>query len=740
MKPRYLFLCLLPLFYQLTVTAQSLAINTDGSTANASALLDIKSTTKGLLIPRMSKTERNSIASPATGLMVFQASPDSIGFYYYNGSSWSWVTSNSNGSDWKLTGNSGTDTATNFIGTTDDMAIRFKINNQQAGLISSNNNLLGLGAGKSLGTSTGITAIGVAALGLNRNKNDLVAIGDSALYFNSTGAILAGHGSKNSAFGSKVLLNNTIGSDNTGIGYHALYSNTTGMENIANGEGALENNTIGIGNTADGYFALHSNTTGYANTANGFVALEKNTTGQLNIASGYQALVNNTTGSYNIAIGDGTLLGNLTNSYNVAIGRFASYYNVSDNNTSVGDNSSFTHFFGDNNTSVGSYSLYNNGYGTFVTAIGDSADVLYNSLTNATAIGAKAAVNCDNCLVLGSVKGQNYATSNVNVGIGTVDPDALLEVKSGAVLFDSTVGSTPASGTGTRMMWIPAKAAFRAGSVFGTYWDNANIGQNSVAFGENTSASGGWATAMGFGTAANGFYSTAMGYMSGAWGTRSTAMGFSTFAFGDNATSTGEQTEARSNSSLAAGAFVKSKSYAGFAVGIYNDSTNAASATAINNLNRIFQVGNGTADNARSNAMTILQNGNVGIGTVTPSSALDVIGSAEISSNLTVQSGMGIIRNISGTQLKKLSLGVTVNATFTAGQSQAFTVTWPQSFSGASIEAYVGNITSGAGGWAEVIMSVSNVTTTGAILYVNNPRSSSWSPNYTVNIIAIGPQ
>jgi hypothetical protein len=70
------------------VCAQSFSINTDGSAANASAILDVKSNFKGMLIPRMSRTERNAIVTPATGLMVFQNAPDSLGLYYYNGTNW----------------------------------------------------------------------------------------------------------------------------------------------------------------------------------------------------------------------------------------------------------------------------------------------------------------------------------------------------------------------------------------------------------------------------------------------------------------------------------------------------------------------------------------------------------------------------------------------------------------------------------------------------------------------------
>ena len=60
-----------------------------GTTApDSSSMLDIQSTAKGLLIPRMTLTERNNILSPAQGLMVYQTD-NTPGFYYYNGSTWS---------------------------------------------------------------------------------------------------------------------------------------------------------------------------------------------------------------------------------------------------------------------------------------------------------------------------------------------------------------------------------------------------------------------------------------------------------------------------------------------------------------------------------------------------------------------------------------------------------------------------------------------------------------------------
>ncbi len=67
--------------------AQGVALNTDGSNPNASALLDMKSTTQGFLPPRMTAAQRMAIPRPANGLTVYQIDADS-GLWYYDGSQW----------------------------------------------------------------------------------------------------------------------------------------------------------------------------------------------------------------------------------------------------------------------------------------------------------------------------------------------------------------------------------------------------------------------------------------------------------------------------------------------------------------------------------------------------------------------------------------------------------------------------------------------------------------------------
>jgi hypothetical protein len=91
MRLKFLLLFILPI-YSFVIFSQRVAINEDGSSPVNSAILDIKSTNKGLLIPRMTKVDRNAIAAPAEGLMIFQTDSTS-GFYYYE-TTWKLVGSN----------------------------------------------------------------------------------------------------------------------------------------------------------------------------------------------------------------------------------------------------------------------------------------------------------------------------------------------------------------------------------------------------------------------------------------------------------------------------------------------------------------------------------------------------------------------------------------------------------------------------------------------------------------------
>ena len=106
---RLLFLFGLLIFSTALNAQYGVAINRDGNLPHPSSILDIKSTSEGILIPRLTDTERLSIISPAPGLMVYQTN-DAVnspkGFYLYN-TGWKRMLPYSEipASTWRSTGN-----------------------------------------------------------------------------------------------------------------------------------------------------------------------------------------------------------------------------------------------------------------------------------------------------------------------------------------------------------------------------------------------------------------------------------------------------------------------------------------------------------------------------------------------------------------------------------------------------------------------------------------------------------
>ncbi len=159
----------------------------------ASSQLEVTSTTKGFLPPRMTTAQRDAISTPATGLQIYNT--DNKAIETFTGNTGEWLT---------------------------------------------------VGQGK--GAFATNTAIGVKTLFSNTTGTNNTANGSQALYSNTTG-------SENTANGPYALYNNTTGAANTTTGYQALVSNTTGSQNTANGFMALYSNTTGTNNTGIGYGA-----------------------------------------------------------------------------------------------------------------------------------------------------------------------------------------------------------------------------------------------------------------------------------------------------------------------------------------------------------------------------------------------------------------------------------------------------------------------------------------------------
>ena len=182
---------------------------------------------------------------------------------------------------WSITGNVGTNDGTNFIGTTDNVPLTLKVNNEKSGIIKSNGpTFYGYQAGKS-NTSISSEGFGYQALYSNTSENYNTAVGYQNLYYNI--------GSMNVGVGYQSLYRNTSGGANTGIGTQALLCNTTGIYNSALGMYASCKNTTGNHNTAIGHRSLFYSTTGIGNTALGADAGRENVTGSGNVFLGFRA-------------------------------------------------------------------------------------------------------------------------------------------------------------------------------------------------------------------------------------------------------------------------------------------------------------------------------------------------------------------------------------------------------------------------------------------------------------------
>ncbi|MEO5564934.1 MAG: tail fiber domain-containing protein [Chitinophagaceae bacterium] len=375
-KNQWYVLALFASLFTVNSYAQNVAINEDGSLPNANAMLDVKSSTKGLLIPRVSTTGR--LAIPNTkGLLVYDTTANS--FWYNTGTGWENMAAASSGAGWSLTGNSGT-TSSNFLGTTDSKPLIIKVGNVHSGRIEGsvhNNTFLGFNTAPVTtgreNTATGAFTLFANTEGHNNTVNGAYALSSNTIGFNNT------------AIGSSSMERTTTGYNNVGIGVYSLSQNTTGADNTASGTQALQFNSTGSVNTATGLWAMHDNTTGANNAAHGGYSMIANTVGVYNTSSGAYSLFTNTTGGYNTATGGEASKFNLDGTGNTGTGYRALYNNRS----------------GHWNTSAGAYSMTGNVTGGANTTLGAFTDVV-NGATNATAIGYSAFSNVSNKVRIGN--------------------------------------------------------------------------------------------------------------------------------------------------------------------------------------------------------------------------------------------------------------------------------------------------------------------------------------------------
>lgn len=243
--------------------AQNVAINGTGAAPVASAMLDIASTTSGLLIPRMISAQRTAIATPATGLTVYDTTTGS--FWYYNGTIWVEMSTSNNG--WLLAGN--TLTVNGILGSLNAFDVRFFSNNTErmrilsAGQVAvnstatfANSTLYSLATGNNDAVDGNANGSGAAVYGQNIGTGQGVyglstnATGFGVLGLNTNAGGTAVYGVNNAAAGAGVAFGGYFRNNQTGgagiasaLGLNSYFAGTAvsaiAVNTLASGRGVL---------------------------------------------------------------------------------------------------------------------------------------------------------------------------------------------------------------------------------------------------------------------------------------------------------------------------------------------------------------------------------------------------------------------------------------------------------------------------------------------------------------------
>jgi hypothetical protein len=305
---------------------------------------------------------------------------------------------------------------------------------------------------------------------------------------------------------------------------------------------------------------------------------------------------------------------------------------------------------------------------------------------------------------------------NGKVGIGTSVPEFKLSLDNdGGILAKGTFGSGATltiSGIGSRLIWYPKKAAFRAGYSSGNGWDDDRIGDYSFAAGSATRADGSYSTALGNQTWAEGNNSTAMGMYSWAREDYSTAMGFYAHAFGQYSTAIGKETVANGNSSVALGYQTIAGANYSFASG-YQSEASGNNSTAMG----LASTAEGEASTALGFSTTATGNFSTAMGVYSDASGTHsiAIGDQATASGFS-STAMGYATTASGDNSTALGSHVSTN-----GREGAFIIGDYSTFDDMYSLNDNGFKTRFAGGYA----LYSNAATTSGVFLA--PGSSSWT-------------
>lgn len=692
--------------------AQNIGVNATGGTPDISAILDVNAANKGMLVPRISLSGVNdatTVLLPATSLLVWNTNASmtggsGVGFYYNAGTNVApnWIrlvnTIDINSlAAWRLTGNSGTNSGANFLGTIDARSLSIRTNSQERIKIDSIYGRVGIGTGTPLArlhvADSNVVFSASGNIPVVQGVPPVSGAGRRMMWYSDKAAFrvgrvtgsnwdkdsignfsfASGRDSRAQGTSSTAMGESTRAQDNAST---AMGSNTYAQGAIAT---AIGNSTHAQGNssTAIGVFTRAQ---GNFSTALGIFTRAKSMSGMAmgmyNDTLDTPDPINSSITDRIFQIGKGTeyalsnamtVLKNgnigLANKYvplyplsfeNVTGGKI-SFWENGTTHYGIGVQSSLLQFFtdgsgadigfgygsstsfsenmrikGNGNVGIGvdpaaANKLQVNGK-TQTTNFQMTTGANTNFILRSDAAGNASWVNPNTVFSASSSGGtldQAYDFGGGGVGRTiTADVNAVLIQGTDGLQVTGTYGSVSGSfsiaGAGNpKMLFVPSKAAFRAGRATGTQWDLVNTGNYSFAAGSNTRASGIYSTAFGNSSIASGTNAFASGSSVSALGEYSTAMGFNARSERDFSLSMGLNSIAKGDVSLALGYFTKAKSMAGTVIGMFNDTLDTPNPGVSAATDRLFVVGNGDTDLTRSNAMTVLKNGNMSIGNFT---------------------------------------------------------------------------------------------------------------------------
>lgn len=692
MRKRLVALMIGTCITMMTAAQNSVGIGT--TTPESSAALDISSTNKGLLIPRITSAQRLSLPSPAKGLMVFDTNSNS--FWYYEGqSSWREIGGNKYKADSALivghpagpsVNLNGNITLTTLSGTLYD----------SGGPLGNYTNNEDFTATLSSYPATEITVL----------SNSLESPYDSLIISDAYGRrhVLLGNATGSYRLFGTVKIQFKSNFTNTQTGFAVRWEKISYDPN----EDQYDPKQL-VGwyfNPAKFYFRAgvninnywHPDSSGFGSMVLGSGSIAKGgagvAIGDNNWANGSTApvaigIANRALGSWSVALGT---LNSTHDTYAAAIG----YENHANEYGSVAiglyntANNTYAHSIGNFNQ-VNGANARAFGTGLKVKPYGGTVIGMYNDSTNAASEGSYNALN--RIFQIGNGTSEfnrsNAMTilQNGNVGIGMLVPTSKINIaKTGLYTNQENQGHAieimDTSTATNHYLYIGADATNQLSYI------------QSVAAGSFRAlvlqGRGGF---VGIGTATTTDMLTVGGTVRANTSVLSDVDVIVDFPGENNGTP---------NSGLRFG---------GYSSG---EAISSKRTTTGNQYGLDFY----TAGNNRMN----ISNG----------------GTVNVVNNLTVQNGKGIIRSADGTQQKKLTRDVLVNTTIAAGATTSISFTFPESFSGIP-DVYIAQ-SGGVGGWAEVVMSMGNPTTGGGTLYIFNPKGVSVSPNFTVRIVAIGAQ